>query len=109
MISRINYHLRNTAASLRMAADELDKATQVGYENQPGSHLAHMATGRLFGDNSIPGEIPGDKWATIMDHIHRGNKIQAIKCVREYTNMGLKNAKDIIDILASNLNPNPQL
>jgi ribosomal protein L7/L12 len=106
MITRINYHLRNTAASLRMAADELDKATQVGYENQPGFHLASATTGRLYGDTSSPDDNI-DKWQVIMGHIRMGNKIQAIKAVREYTNLGLKEAKSVVDTLAGS--PIPQL
>ena len=36
---------------------------------------------------------------TIMDHLRDGHKITAIKCFREYTGTGLKEAKDAVEQL----------
>lgn len=46
----------------------------------------------MYGDISIPPEA--------REALDKGNKIQAIKIIREATGLGLKEAKDLVDQLA---------
>ena len=45
----------------------------------------------------------------IKESLHRGNKIEAIKLYREMTNMGLKEAKDAGELLATEMKMNGEL
>lgn len=40
----------------------------------------------------------GKQWVVIQELIHNGKKIDAIRTIREYTPMGLKEAKDVVDM-----------
>jgi TolA-binding protein len=56
----------------------------------------------LYDDaENIPGhalqKIPLDIRSTVIDHFRNDRKIPAIKALRDYTKLGLKEAKDIID------------
>ena len=45
--------------------------------------------------------LDGGQRKSLLAHIERGNKIEAIKELREISGLGLKEAKDVVDILAS--------
>ena len=45
--------------------------------------------------------LDGGQRKSLLAHIERGNKIEAIKELREISGLGLKEAKDVVDALAS--------
>lgn len=50
-------------------------------------------------DSPAAGPLPPDARAAILDLIRRGNKIEAIKVMREKTGFGLKEAKDAVEAM----------
>jgi ribosomal protein L7/L12 len=46
-------------------------------------------------------ELPAD----VLTALQSGKKIEAIKCLREHRNIGLKEAKDIVDTYVAGLPP----
>lgn len=46
-----------------------------------------------------PTGMPTSVPATVTDALRRGNKIEAIKLMREHTGLGMKEAKDAVDAL----------
>ncbi|MGD9128339.1 MAG: ribosomal protein L7/L12 [Planctomycetia bacterium] len=53
--------------------------------------------------NSQNHQIPDEAMDQIINALGSGRKIEAIKVYREVTNLGLKEAKDFIETLASQL------
>jgi ribosomal protein L7/L12 len=49
---------------------------------------------------AVDGRLSGDDLASVRSQIERGNKIAAIKLYRERTGLGLKEAKDAVEIIA---------
>lgn len=41
--------------------------------------------------------VTEQQWMEIEDYLYNGRKIEAIKTFREYTGMGLKDAKEVLD------------
>lgn len=49
-------------------------------------------------------DLPPELSAEVIELVKSGNKIQAIKIVREATGLGLKEAKDVVEALVSVMN-----
>ncbi len=56
---------------------------------------AHPGTAPLLDSQDIPADVQ----AEILDSLHKGHKIEAIKRLREQTGLGLKECKDLVDAL----------
>ena len=56
---------------------------------------AHLGTAPLLDSQNIPPDVQ----AEILDSLHSGHKIEAIKRLREQTGLGLKECKDLVDAL----------
>src|SRR5262245_37581787 len=54
-------------------------------------------------EGSINSPLPKDKLAEISECLFRGNKIEAIRLYREFTKVGLRDAKEQIDALEASL------
>ena len=50
-------------------------------------------------NNGQPFELAGEVGAALLEMIRQGNKIEAIKLVREQSGLGLKEAKDLVEAL----------
>lgn len=111
----VQTEIKNAVGYLRMAANTLSKVlpdadvSSIGGKNvpemrivsldEPNAHdLCHNAS-----DCAKNFQVNKEKypWALIEDSIDKGNLILAIKYLREYTNMGLKESKDLIYLLAN--------
>lgn len=49
------------------------------------------------------GDLPSDQMREILDHIYRGEKIQAVKLYREFRECSLLEAKEFVERLESEL------
>ena len=52
-------------------------------------------------NNGQPFELAGEAGTALLEMIRQGQKIDAIKLVREQTGLGLKEAKDLVEALES--------
>lgn len=84
------------AGSRRSRANPMGYAPPVGYTGPPAGQVA--AAGPY---QAGTGMLPGPALTQVRMLLSRGQKIQAIKVVREETGMGLKDAKDYVEAMAA--------
>jgi ribosomal protein L7/L12 len=92
LIEAIKEYRRLTNASLRVAKDAVEAIIRDAGVGQPAPVSAAPV------DNS-------SKRQQIMELIGRGRKIDAIKLYRQWTNAGLKEAKDYVEAIEAQMTP----
>lgn len=81
--------LEAAVADLQRRLAMLESAAATGPATQPYGAVTDQATA------ADPWSVP--PWPEVVDLLRRGKKIEAIKVYRQYSGLGLKEAKDVVD------------
>lgn len=87
--------MKLTALDFDLKNREATAIFEMGEEDGPATFINSLA--KMQFDNDTHNSLTFSQIFIVMSAVKKGDRIQAIKTVREFTRLGLKDSKDFVD------------